>query len=119
MRCIWSNDSGHAGWPGQKLASLTGGSVNPFVVKVLVGADRLRLYTAMRSAWDTAVERRVFRIIVIRGPEGSGGTAMLQARYQHCAMMQPRPRYWPRELVAEQAVEEVRRYVRSETLFPF
>jgi hypothetical protein len=44
---------------------------------------------------------------------------MLQARYQHCAMMQPRPRYWPRELVAEQAVEEVRRYVRSETLFPF
>jgi hypothetical protein len=33
---------------------------------------------------------------------------MLQARYQHCAMMQPRPRYWPRELVAEQAVEEVR-----------
>jgi hypothetical protein len=33
-------------------------------------------------------------------------------------MMQPRPRYWPRELVAEQAVEEVRRYVRSETLFP-
>lgn len=81
------------GWADPTVAALS-----PFAVDVLVGPERLRLYTAMRSAWDTALERRLFRIVVIRGPAGSGRTSMLQALYRHCAMTQSLPGIGPGSL---------------------
>src|SRR5690349_6512909 len=80
--------------------------------------DRLRLYTALRSAWDAALSDGDFKVVAVRGPGGSGRTAMLQAFYRHCAMDQPLPRYWPFDLVAEEPFDPVSRHVAAEVLFP-
>ena len=66
---------------------------------MLAGADRLRAFTTLTQSWDTAVRDGALGVVVVRGPTGSGRTAMLQLLYRHCAMWGPRPRYWPADLV--------------------
>ena len=66
-------------------------------MEVWAGADRLRAVTQLCRAWDEALVARQFRIVVVRGPSGSGRTSMLQALYQHCAQNQT---YWPEQIRA-------------------
>lgn len=79
------------------------GNVNEQLPEMLVGADRLRAFSALTESWDTAMEDGAFGVVVVRGPSGAGRTAMLQWLYRHCAMWDQRPRYWPADLVDRRA----------------
>ncbi|WP_415854151.1 tetratricopeptide repeat protein [Sinomonas sp. G460-2] len=61
----------------------------------VIGAETLRAYSALQRLWDDAKESGPMRFAVVKGGPGSGKTMLLELLYQHCAMTQSRPKYWP------------------------